>query len=325
MFRRFLVISCKRVFFFFLLICLGCSAQLAPTELSQRIERQLRVTYNVPAGVKVIISAPHASEFPNYDAITVTFDGDSKKQTYDFLVSKDQKTLIRMTKMDLSKDPYTEVMRKIDVKGRPIRGNPNAKVTVVSYDDFECPYCSQVHRTLFPQLLKEYGDRVAFIYKDFPLSEIHPWAIHAAVDANCLGAQSTDAYWDFADYIHSNQQVVNQEKGRDNQFAALDKSTLSEGEKFKLNSAKLQTCIKDQKEDAVKESVKEGESLGVSGTPTMFVNGQMMDGAHPIAEFRTLFDSALVQAGVPAPAHVAATPAPPSQSATSADRAPVSR
>jgi len=319
------VILCKRVFFFFLLICLGCSAQLAPTELSQRIERQLRITYNVPPGVKVIISAPHASEFPNYDAITVTFDGDSKKQTYDFLVSKDQKTLIRMTKMDLSKDPYAEVMKKIDVKGRPIRGNPNAKVTVVSYDDFECPYCSQVHRTLFPELLKEYGDRVAFIYKDFPLSEIHPWAIHAAVDANCLGAQSADAYWDFADFIHSNQQLVNQEKGRDNQFAALDKSTRSEGDKFKLDSAKLQACIKDQKDGVVKESVKEGESLGVSGTPTMFVNGQMMDGARPIAEFRTLFDSALVQAGVPAPAHVAATPAPPSQSATSADRAPVSR
>lgn len=319
------MILCKRVFFFFLLICLGCSAQLAPTELSQRIERQLRITYNVPPGVKVIISAPHASEFPNYDAITVTFDGDSKKQTYDFLVSKDQKTLIRMTKMDLSKDPYAEVMKKIDVKGRPIRGNPNAKVTVVSYDDFECPYCSQVHRTLFPELLKEYGDRVAFIYKDFPLSEIHPWAIHAAVDANCLGAQSADAYWDFADFIHSNQQLVNQEKGRDNQFAALDKSTRSEGDKFKLDSAKLQACIKDQKDGVVKESVKEGESLGVSGTPTMFVNGQMMDGARPIAEFRTLFDSALVQAGVPAPAHVAATPAPPSQSATSADRAPVSR
>jgi protein-disulfide isomerase len=325
MFRRFLVISCKRVFFFSLLICLGCSAQLAPIELSQRIERQLRVTYNVPAGVKVVISAPRASEFPNYDAITVTFDGDSKKQTYDFLVSKDQKTLIRMSKMDLTKDPYAEVMKKIDLKGRPIRGNPNAKVTVVSYDDFECPYCSQVHRILFPELFKEYGDRVAFIYKDFPLSEIHPWAIHAAVDANCLGAQSSDAYWDFADYIHSNQQVVNQEKGRDNQFAALDKSTLSEGDKFKLNSAKLQTCIKNQKEEAVKESVKEGDSLGVSGTPTMFVNGQMMDGARPVSEFRSLFDNALAQAGVAAPAHVAATPAATPQTATSTDHAPVSR
>jgi protein-disulfide isomerase len=324
MFRRFLVISCKRVLFSFLLICLGCSAQLAPPELSQRIERQLRVTYNVPVGVKVIISAPHASEFPNYDALTVTFDGDSKKQTYDFLVSKDQKTLIRMTKMDLSKDPYAEVMKKIDVKGRPIRGNPNAKVTVVSYDDFECPYCSQVHRTLFPELLKEYGDRVAFIYKDFPLSEIHPWAVHAAVNANCLGVQSTDAYWNFADYIHSNQQLVNQEKGRDNQFAALDKSTLSVADKFKLDSVKLQACIKGQKDEVVKESVKEGESLGVNGTPTMFVNGQMLDGAHPISEFRALFDSALQQAGVPA--HAAAAPAATPQPASSAaDHAPISR
>jgi protein-disulfide isomerase len=60
---------------------------------------------------------------------------------------------------------------------------------------------------MFPELLKEYGDRVAFIYKDFPLVEIHPWAVHAAVDANCLAALNNAAYWDFADYIHSNQQV----------------------------------------------------------------------------------------------------------------------
>ena len=65
MFRRFLLISYRRTFLFFLLICLGCSAQMAPTELSQRIERQLRVTYNVPAGVKISISVPRASEFPN--------------------------------------------------------------------------------------------------------------------------------------------------------------------------------------------------------------------------------------------------------------------
>src|SRR6266567_1008848 len=124
MLRRFLVTLCKRVFIPLLIICLGCSAQLAPSELSQRIERQLRASYNVPATVKVDLSTLRASDFPNYDALTVTFDNDGKKQTYEFLLSKDQKTLIRMTKMDLSKDPYAEVMKKIDVKGRPIRGNP---------------------------------------------------------------------------------------------------------------------------------------------------------------------------------------------------------
>ncbi len=293
--------SCQRTFLFSLLICLGCSAQLAPTELSQRIERQLRATYNVPAAVKVSITAPRASEFPNYDAVTVTFNGEGKKQDYEFLISKDQKTLIRMTKIDMSKDPYEDVIKKIDVKGRPVRGNPNAKVVMVNYDDFECPFCSRVHQTLFPQLLKEYGDRVAFIYKDFPLSEIHPWAIHAAVDANCIAAQNPDAYWDFADYIHSNQATVNKEGSKENQFAALDRITLSEGDKFKLDSAKLQSCVKGQKSDAVTASVKEGDALGVTGTPTMFVNGQMMDGARSVAEIRELFDSALQRAGVSSP------------------------
>jgi protein-disulfide isomerase len=305
MFRRFLVTSSKRTLALCLVVCLGCSAQLAPADLSQKIERQLRVTYNVPPTVKVIIAAPHASEFPNYDELTVTFDGQGKKQDYQFLVSKDQKTLIRMTKMDLSKDPYAEIQKKIDVKGRPVRGNANAKVTVVSYDDFECPYCSQAHRTLFPQLLKEYGDRVAFIYKDFPLIEIHPWAVHAAVDANCLGAQNSDAYWDFADYIHANQQVINSEKGIDDKFAALDKTTLAQAPKYNLDASKLQACVKAQNKDAVLASEKEGEALGVSGTPTMFVNGQMMDGAHSAAEIRALFDSALQQAGVPAPSRTA--------------------
>ena len=301
--------SSKSILFLWFVVCLGCSAQ-APTEINQRIERQLRASYSVPPTVKVLISAPHASEFPNYDAVSITFDGDGRKQNYEFLLSKDQKTLIRMTKMDLSKDPYAETMKKIDVKGRPVRGNPNAKVVVVNYDDFQCPYCSAMHETLL-KLLKEYGDRVAFIYRDFPLSEIHPWAIHAAVDANCLADQNHDAYWDFADYIHANRQVVNSEKGLDNQFAALDRITNTEAGKFKLDGGKLQACLKAQADANVRSSMKEGESLGVNGTPTLFINGRMIDGARPVAEFQSLFDEALKQAGVTPPVHsAAAAPAP---------------
>jgi protein-disulfide isomerase len=309
----------KRTVFLFLMVCLGCSAQLAPADLTQRIERQLRSSYTVPPTVKVTVSAPHPSEFANYDTVTVTFDGDGKKQTYDFLLSKDQKTLIRMTKMDLSKDPYAETMKKIDIAGRPVRGNANAKVVVVNYDDLQCPYCSVVHQTLFPQLLKEYGDRVAFIYKEFPLSDIHPWAMHAAVDADCLAAQNGDAYWDFADSTHANRQEVNAEKGLANQFAFLDRAAFAEGDKFHLDATKLQSCVKDQKDEAVNASVKEAESLGVNGTPTMFVNGQMIDGARPVEEFRALFDSALQQAGASAPVHAvpaaSAVPQPPGSAA----------
>lgn len=307
LFRRTILVS--------LLICLGCSAQSAPPDLVQRMERQVRIYYSIPPHVKITISPLKASDFPEYDALTITFDGGEKKQTYDFLLSKDKKTLIRMTKLDLTKDPYAEVMKKIDIKGRPTRGNKDAKVVVVSFDDLECPFCSRMHETLFPELLKEYGDRVLFVYKDFPLSEIHPWAMHAAVDADCLASQDNGAYWEFADYIHANQHEVNSEPTRNNQFAALDQIALKSAPKYKLDTTKLQACIKTQNDDFVKASVKEGESLGMTATPTLFVNGQEVDGALSAADLRKIFDEALERAGVPPPKNAQAAASAPTGNA----------
>jgi len=285
-------------------------------EVARRIEQQVRIFYTIPARVKVILGPVKSSEFPNYDALTITFDAGEKKQTYDFLLAKDGKTLLRMTKLDLSKDPFAEIMKKIDVGGRPTRGNTKAKVVAVNYDDFECPFCSRMHQTLFPDLLKEYGDRVLFIYKDFPLAEIHPWATHAAVNANCLAAQNQDAYWDFADYIHANQKEVNSEKSHDGQFATLDRMTIEQGQKHNLDRTKLQACVKAQQDDKVKTSVHEGEALGVEATPTMFVNGERVDGALSLSELRAVLDRALVQAGETPPARPAPAPAATSQPAS---------
>ena len=309
MYRRFLVTFLRRATLVLLLVCLGCSAQSATPEVSRRIEQQVRIFYTIPPNVKVVLGPTKPSEFPGYDALTITFDGGDKKKTYDFLLAKDGKTLLRMTKLDLSKDPFAEIMKKIDVNGRPTRGNSKAKVVAVNYDDFECPFCSRMHQTLFPGLLKEYGDRVLFIYKDFPLAEIHPWATHAAVDANCLAAQNPDAYWDFADYMHANQKEVNSEKSHDGQFAALDRIAMAQGQKHNLDAAKLQACIKAQQDDRIKASVHEGEDLGVEATPTMFINGEKVDGALPIDELRAVLDRALVQAGETAPVHPAPAPA----------------
>ena len=304
----------RRATLVLLLICLGCSAQSVPSEVSRRIEQQVRIFYTIPPNVKVVLGPTKPSEFTGYDALTITFDGGDKKKTYDFLLAKDGKTLLRMTKLDLSKDPFAEIMKKIDVNGRPTRGNSQAKVVAVNYDDFECPFCSRMHQTLFPTLLKEYGDRVVFIYKDFPLAEIHPWATHAAVNANCLAAQNPDAYWDFADYMHANQKEVNFEKSHDGQFALLDRIAMAQGQKHNLDAARLQACIKAQQDDRIKASVHEGEDLGVEATPTMFINGEKVDGALPIDELRVVLDRALVQAGQTPPVHPAAAPAGATQS-----------
>ena len=297
-----------------LLICLGCVAQSAPPDLARKIEHQVRSHYNIPTEMKVAVgSITPSADWPGYDAVSVTVDTEGKKQELSFLLSKDRGTMLRLTKFDLSKDPFTELMSKIDVTGRPSRGAKSAKVVAVNYDDFECPYCSRMHAELFPEILKEYGDRVTFIYKDYPLSEIHPWAIHAAVDANCLATQNADAYWDFADYIHANKREVDNEKTSPARFDAIDKIALLQGQKHNLDMGKLQACVKAQDEDGVRASMKEADDLGVNATPTLFINGQKIDGAVPVSEIRAALDQALRDAGQPVPEHLPSAPVPASK------------
>jgi len=315
MLRRFRLILIRRSLLILLLVCLGCIAQSAPPDVARKIEHQVRAFYTIPAEVKVTVGAiTPSTDMPAYDSVSVNIDGgEGKSKDYKFLLSKDRATLLRVTKFDLNKDPFADVMSKIDVAGRPTRGAKSAKVVVVDFDDFECPFCSRMHQTLFPEILKEYGDRVTIIYKDDPLSEIHPWAIHAAVDANCLAAQSTDAYWDFADYVHANKREVDAEKTPATRFDAIDKITVLQGQKHNLDVAKLQSCVKAQKEDAVRASMKEADDLGVNGTPALFINGQKIDGAVPISEVRAALDTALRDAGQPVPQHVQSSSAPASR------------
>jgi protein-disulfide isomerase len=291
--------------------CVGCDPQpsSSTTDVSRKVERQVRNSFSVPPNAHVTVGTlTPSAEWTEYDSVIVTVDGtDGKKNDYTLLVSKDRSTMLHVAKYSLLKDPFDEIVSKIDVKGRPVRGARTAKVTVVDYDDFECPFCSRMHQTLFPQILKEYGDRVAFIYRDYPLAEIHPWATHAAVDANCLADQSVDAYWDFADYVHAHQKEVNDKKAAEARYAVLDHLAVLQGQEHNLNSVKLAACIEKQDDSAVKASKKEGSAIGVSGTPALFINGQKLEGTIPVAELRAALDEALRDAGAPISGHASET------------------
>lgn len=267
-----------------------------PPELTHRIINELRSRYSVPPQIEIALSNPKPGKTPGYDDVVVTFSGSGHSSSHDFLISKDRKTLAHLETIDISQD----LMSKIDVKGRPVRGNPNAKVTIVNYDDFECPFCSRMHATLSSDLLKDYGDRVRIIYKDYPLVEIHPWAMRAAVDGNCLGEQSTPAYWDFADYVHGNQKTVSG-KSRSDAFANLDNAAKDQAQKYKLDQDKLMACVQKQDESAIRASMAEGDKLGVDSTPTLFVNGEKFMGVIPEQDFRAALDRALAEAGQQAP------------------------
>jgi protein-disulfide isomerase len=280
------------------IVGLNCASQSKPTDIAAKIERQLRATYKLPAEVPIAIGALSPSpEWPGFQAFTVTVGEGERKQEFPFLLSKDQKSIVRVNRIDISDDPYADVMKKIDVRGRPVRGARQSKVVVVAYDDLQCPFCTMMHQILFPELLKEYGDRVTFVYKDFPIPS-HPWANHAAVDANCLAAQNGDAYWNFVDSVHASQQAINGKGTQELRLAELDKMAMQQGTDNKLDAASLQACVKNQNDAAVKASVHEGESLGVDSTPTLFINGQEMSGGvAPLPRLRAALDKALKDAG----------------------------
>src|SRR5437016_5971499 len=280
-----------------------CKAQSAAKpesltpEVAQRIEAALRAQYNVPRSINIAISELKSSDQPGYDQFTVSFTGGKNNSNHEFLISKDRKTLAHLEKIDLAKiDLPADLMAKIDLAGRPVRGNQAAKVTIVNYDDFQCPFCSRMHSTLFPGLLKQYGDKVKFVYKDYPLVEIHPWAMHAAVDANCLAEQNNDAYWEFADYIHNNQRAV-AGSNRQEAFANLDKAAQDETGKHNLDGPKLNACLKKQDESDVRASMTQGDKIGVDSTPTLFINGERVSGYVPEEDMRVMIDRALADAG----------------------------
>jgi protein-disulfide isomerase len=293
-------------------LAVGCKAQPAQpnppdAETNRRIEVLVRSQFNVPQDYTVTIGAREPSQFPGYETLPVTFTRGSKITPYDFLLSTDGKTLARLETFDLAKDPAFN----IDTAGRPVRGNPAAKVTVVNFDDLECPYCARMHQSLFPSTLERYKDKVRFIYKDYPLSDMHPWAMHAAVDANCLAAQSSDVYWTYVDYLHAHGQEVNgEDRDINKSFAALDRIARQEGTLAKLDSTKLDACLAKQDETQVRASMKEGDKLGLDSTPSLFVDGERIIGAIPEDQVWMVIDRALRAAGEQPPAPPAPAPAP---------------
>ena len=300
-----------------LALAAGCKAQPAAqtpdSTLTRHVEIMVRSQFNVPQDYAVTLGARKPSQVPGYETLPITIGRGAKSTVIEFLISTDNTKLARLETFDLAKDPVFS----IDVSGRPIRGNPAAKVTVINFDDLECPYCARMHQSLFPETLDRYKDKVRFIYKDDPLVELHPWAMHAAIDANCLAAQDGSVYWTYVDYIHAHGQEINgQDRNVDKSAAALDRIARQEGTLAKLDAVKLDSCLAKQDDTWVKASAHEAETLGVSGTPAVFVDGERIDGAVPAQQLWLVIDRALRAAGEQPPVQPATPSAAPKPAGT---------
>jgi protein-disulfide isomerase len=281
-------------------------------ELARRVEVLIRARANVPPQYQVHIGPRRKSDMPGFDVITVDFSADGKaSKPLDFLLSLDGKTLAQFKTFDISQDPKA----LLPAGDRPARGGPaNAPVLIVGFDDLECPFCARMNAALFPAILDRYKDQVRIVYRDFPL-EMHPWAMRAAIDVNCVGAQSGTGYWNLVDYIHLHASEIGgateQEKTVAKANEMLDKLARDEGERQKVKADELNACLTKQDASAVRRSMQEGEALGLEATPTLFINGEKIEGAQPIEYVYRMIDGALVAAGQKPPAPVAPETKPP--------------
>jgi protein-disulfide isomerase len=266
--------------------------------LERKIELLIRSQFSVPSDYDILLGARSKSSIEGYDILPVTFIHEDKRTPVEFLISRDGSTLARLEKFDVNQNPVLT----IDTDRRPLRGTPTAKVEIINFDDLECPYCAMLNNEILPATLDHYKGLVKVVYKDYPLPG-HPWAMHAAVDANCLASQSTSAYWSYVDYVHSHEREIsganfNPEKS----FRDLDNIANTFGTQERVNESQLSMCLKTQDTASVNQSLKLGASLGVNATPQVFVDGERIpSGAQPIEKLWPAIDRALRAEGIEPP------------------------
>ncbi len=251
-----------------------------------RMIRYIRTAASLPADAKVEVTGWNAATVPGWNIANVQIDSGGRSQQVKVTVSQDGRYLSRGELVDLTVDPAQAIRNKIDLKGQPVRGAPDASVTVVEYSDFQCPFCARAAHTVEHELLEAYPGKVKLVHKNFPLTQIHPWAESGAIAAECALAQQNDGYWKVYETLFEQQKAITP--------ANLKDKVLEVAGQAGLDTQKLGDCY-DTKATAaqVQADMAEASVLGVNSTPTFFVNGQRISGAQPIESFRALVDQAL--------------------------------
>lgn len=170
----------------------------------------------------------------------------------------------------------------VNIADAPFKGGSDAKVTIVEYSDFQCPFCSKA-ATIIAEIEKKYGHKVKIAFKNFPLP-FHNQARLAAEAAMCANEQNVKFFWKMHDSMFADQ-------------TKLDKDNLiSTAKKAGLKEADFKACLEAGKFKAkVEEDVVQGQKIGIKSTPTFFINGKLVAGAQPIEVFSEVIDEELAK------------------------------
>ncbi|MFZ0211165.1 MAG: thioredoxin domain-containing protein [Candidatus Acidiferrales bacterium] len=245
------------------------SSSPANDALMKKVESYLRVLFAWGPDYQVKLGPAAASKIPDLLEIPVQVVNQGHTENGTVYVTKDAKFMFRGEIRDLALDPFADNRAKLHLSDSPSKGPADAKVTVVEFSDFECPHCRELHNIInavepeFPQ--------VRFVFKNFPLVEIHPWAMTAALAARCAYQSSPDAFWKLHNAIFDNQDSIT----ADNVWDNLSAFSTAAG----VAPDSLHACmIAPDTKARVDADIAEGKSLSVESTPTLFINGRPVIG-----------------------------------------------
>jgi len=180
---------------------------------------------------------------------------------------------------------------KVEAAGGPAKGPESAPVTIVEFSDFQCPYCFRANASL-KQVEEKYPGKVRLVFRNFPLTQIHPNAAKAAEAASCANDQGK--FWQMHDKMFANQSKLS--------VPELKQHASEVG----LDAAAFEQCLDSGKHTADwKKTVEEGQKYGLSGTPSFFINGRLIVGAQPFDGFAQIIDDELSRDTSPAAAPAA--------------------
>jgi protein-disulfide isomerase len=240
-----------------------------PGSTEARIEQYLRNLYAWGPAFEVKVGPSKPSPIPDLIEVSVTVSMGGQSDTAVVYASKTGSFLIRGDLTDMSVDPFADTRSKLHAGKSPAMGPENAKITLYEFADFECPSCRQLDLVLRAYLPQH--PEIRLVFKHFPLINIHPWAMTAAIASQCAYQQNPATFWKIHDAIYDAQDVISPS----NVWEKMQDLAKQQA----LDTQAFTTCMSNPAtESQIKETMAEGQALNVSATPTTFVNARRVVG-----------------------------------------------
>jgi protein-disulfide isomerase len=178
-------------------------------------------------------------------------------------------------------EPTPEFRRyDVPIDDDPVLGSEQAEITLIEFSDYECPFCRRWHQEVFDKIREDYPEQVRFVYRDFPLTSLHPNAVPAAEAANCANEQ--EAFWEFNEKLFKGEEALSEEL------------YIQYAQELELDAEVFEECIADGRyNEEVMADYQYASTLGVQSTPTFFLNGIPLVGAQPYEVFKEVIEQEL--------------------------------